>query len=299
MAPGSTLVRLVRLPRWARISLLLAPAMLVVITFFVGGVAQALVQSLGYLPFLPARPWSLNAYGQVWTDPAVRASVWLTVRVTVLSTAAAAVLGVAAALTIRRLGRGRGAVAALFGATLAVPHLVAAVCMLLLLSQSGWLSRLSHAVGLTATQADFPALTNDAFGWGIIAAYVWKETPFIAVLALAALGRGADQLEDAARTLGAGPWQRLRHVTIPILAAPVAAGSVLVFAFAASSYEVPYLLGRPYPTTLPVVAYQLYRDTDLTSRPQAMAVALVIAALTMAVVAVYLRIVGRLSGRAL
>ena len=73
----------------------------------------------------------------------------------------------------------------------------------------------------------------------------------------------------------------------------------LVFAFTAGSYEVPYLLGRPYPATLPVVALQDYRDTDLTVRPQAMAVAVVITLLTTVLVIAYLALAKRLSGRAL
>ncbi len=128
---------------------------------------------------------------------------------------------------------------------------------------------------------------------------MWKETPFLAVIALAALGRGVDDLERAARVLGAGAWQRLTGVTLPLLAPAVAAGSVLVFAFTAGSYEVPALLGRPYPATLPVVALQYYRDTDLRARPQAMAVAVLIAVLTVAVAAGYLALISRLSRRAL
>jgi putative spermidine/putrescine transport system permease protein len=284
-----------RLPRWTRILLLLSPALFVVGVFFVAGVVQGAAQSFGYQPFLPGYRLSLNAYRQLWTDPAVRASLLLTARVAVLSTLLATFLGVTAALLIRRLGRTRGVVTGLLQANLAVPHLVGALAILLLLSQGGLLARLTHAAGLTAGPATFPALTADRFGWGIIAEYVWKETPFLAVIALAALSRGIDDLEGVARTLGASRWQRLRHLTLPLLAAPVAAGSILVFAFAAGSYEVPYLLGRPYPATLPVVAYQGYRNTDLMARPEAMAVAVLITVLTVSVVAGYLTLVTRLS----
>lgn len=287
------------LPRPVWIALLLAPAMLVVGAFFATGVAQAVAQSLGYQPFLPGWHWSADAYRVLATDPAVRASLLVTARVSLASTALSAVLGVAAALVIRRLGRGRRWAAGLMQANLAVPHLVGALCMLLLLSQGGLLSRLAHAAGLTAAPGDFVPLTADALGAGVVAEYVWKETPFIAVLALSALGRGSAELESAASVLGAGRWQRLRHVTLPLLTPAVAAGSVLVLAFTAGSYEVPYLLGRPYPATLPVVAYQLYRDTDLSVRPVAMAVAVLITLTSLAVVAVYLALVSRLSRRSL
>ncbi len=86
---------------------------------------------------------------------------------------------------------------------------------------------------------------------------------------------------------------------LPVIAPAVTGGAVLVFAFTAGSYEVPYLLGRPYPATLPVVALQYYNATDLTARPEAMAVAVLITVLSGLMVAAYLFIAGRLARRPL
>lgn len=291
---GAVRTRSARLPRGVRIALLLAPALTVVVVLFLGGLGQAVAQSLGYQPFLPARPLSLDAYRALWADPAVRASVGLTLRVGLLSTALAAVLGVAAALLVRSLGRTRPAFAALLQVSLPVPRIVAALCMVLLLAQGGTLSRVAHAVGLSDAPSEFPALTQDAFGWGIIASYVWKEAPFVAVVVLAVLSSGVAELEDAARALGAGAWQRFRHVVLPVIAPAVAAASVLVFAFAVGSYEVPFLLGRPFPATLPVVAYQQFRDPDLAARPLAMAIGVVTAMLVGVCAVAYFALTERL-----
>lgn len=280
-----------------RILLLLSPALVVVGVFFVGGVGQALLQSLGRQPFLGESDLSLDAYRATFADPAFRASLTLTLRVVVLSTASATVLGVALALLVRR--HARGPLTTLLQSTLAVPHLVGALCIGLLLSPSGLLSRLSAEAGLVEGAQDFPVLTNDAFGWGIIAEYTWKEVPFIAVVALAALTPVVRDLEGAARTLGAGPARRFTSVTLPMITPPVAAASVLVASFAAASYEVPRLLGQSFPATLPVVALQRFSDTDLLVRPQAMAVATILAALSLVLVAAYLVLVSRLSRRAL
>lgn len=285
-------------PRPVRIGLLLAPALAVVGTLFLGGFALGVAQSLGYLPFLDDWTWSLDAYRSLWGDPAVRASVGLTLRVSVISTAAATVLGVAAALLIHSTGRGRRVLAAVFASPLPVPHLVGALAMLLLLSQSGLLSRVGHATGLTGAPADFPALTADGFGTAIIAEYVWKETAFVGVVVLAALSAGVDELDTAARTLGAGAWQRFRHVVLPLIAPSVAATSVLVFAFTFGSYEVPRLLGGPFPAALPVVALQYHQDVDLDSRPEAMAIAVVIAVVVSALVVLYMATVDRFVRRA-
>ncbi|GGL89079.1 ABC transporter permease [Nakamurella endophytica] len=289
----------VRLPEGVRVAVLLAPALTVVAVFAVAGLGQALAQSLGYQPYLSGWRLSLDAYRALTADRAVVAAVGLTARVALLSTLLSAVAAIGLALLLRRLGRGRRWAALLVQANLAVPHLVGAVCMALLLAPSGLLSRLAHAAGLTAGPASFPELVGDRWGIGIVAEYVWKETPFLTVLALTALGRGADDLADAARVLGASAWQRLRRVTLPVVAPPVAAGSVLVLAFAIGSYEVPYLLGRPYPATLSVVAYQYATDPDLRQRPVAMAVAVVLSVAALLAAAGYLALVGRLARRAL
>ena len=99
-------------PRPVRIGLLLAPALAVVGVLFLGGFALGVAQSLGYLPFLDGWSWGVDAYRSIWDDPAVRASFELTLRVALLSTALATLLGVAAALLIHRLRTARRLVTA-------------------------------------------------------------------------------------------------------------------------------------------------------------------------------------------
>ncbi len=276
-----------QLPQGVRTLLLLSPALVVVVGLFLGGLSLGVAQSLGYQPFLGATTLSTDAYRGLVDDVEVRRSLLLTFRLASLSTAVSAVLAVASALLLRATRRGRRAATVLFQASLPVPHLVGAAAMLLLLGQSGLLSRVLFAVGLVESPADAPVLTNDSFGWAILAEYVWKETPFIGVVVLAALSGGVADLESAARTLGAGAWQRFRFVVLPLITPAVVSTSVIVFAFTFGSYEVPLLLGQPFPATLPVVAFQAYSDTDLTARPRAMAIAVVIAVLVSVVVLAY------------
>ena len=276
------------------IILLLAPALVVVLVLFVGGFGHGVAQSFGYLPFLEGSQVGVDAYADLWRDAEVRAGIGLTVRTALLATVLSFVLGVAGALLIRSSRRGRRLLSLIFQANLPVPHLVGALCMLLLLSQTGAVSRLATASGLTDSAAGFPEVTGDGFGWSIVAAYVWKEAPFIGVVILAALSRGVADLEDVARSLGAGRWQRFRHVVLPVIAPGAAAASILVLAFTVGAYEVPYLLGRPFPAALSVVALQRYRDIDLESRPLAMAIT-VLLFLTVTLLAVgYLALADRL-----
>ncbi|EFQ82229.1 ABC transporter, permease protein [Aeromicrobium marinum DSM 15272] len=279
-----------------RRGLLLLPAVAVVGVFVVGGLATATLQSLGRQPLVGDPTWSLDAYRAVAADPAVRASLPLTLRISLLATALSLVLGVALALGVRRLAAGRRRFTVLLQSILAVPHLVGALCIALLLAPSGLVSRAAAALGLVDEPAAFPLLVQDGFGWGIVAEYVWRETPFVALVALAALTPRVHDLEVAARTLGAGRWQRLRRVTLPLLVRPVAAAGVLLVAFTLGSYEVPVLLGQSFPAPLSVVTYRSFTDTDLSARPEAMASAVVLTVLTAATavaVVVLLRSVAR------
>jgi putative spermidine/putrescine transport system permease protein len=209
--------------------------------------------------------------GRVWR--ALGFSLWIALASSLL----AAVLGTLLAVLLRQPFRGRGLLGGLLAASLTLPHAVGAVGMLFLLSQSGLLSRLAFAMGLTAAPADFPALTHDGWGLGIILHYVWKEAPFVALVLLAALrGRVVEQ-EQAARTLGAGPWRAFRHVTLPALTPALLAASVITFGFALGAYEVPLMLGTHDPQALPVLAWQAFTDADLARKPQAVAMALLLA----------------------
>ena len=51
----------------------------------------------------------------------------------------------------------------------------------------------------------------------VIAANVWRGIPFVAICLLAGLQTISPSLYEAAALDGATPWQRFRHVTMPML----------------------------------------------------------------------------------
>ncbi|CAA9415714.1 MAG: ABC transporter, permease protein 1 (cluster 1, maltose/g3p/polyamine/iron) [uncultured Rubrobacteraceae bacterium] len=280
--------------RRVKIALLLAPALLVVGTLFAGGLSAAVVQSLGYLPAIGMTEPNLDAYREVLGSRDFLDSLLLTVYVAGASTAISTVLAVLAALALRN-SAGRLS-AAVFQLPITIPHLVAAVGIALVVSQSGLGARAAAALGLIGEPAEFPALLYDRYSVGVILTYVWKEVPFIALVVLAALRGVAGELEEVARTLGANRWQRFWYVVFPTIAPGIVAASLIVFAFTFGAFEVPYLLGQTYPTILPVTAYNEYRSIDLSSRPAAMAINVLIALITALFAAAYLR-TGRGLGR--
>lgn len=256
--------------------LMLAPAVLVVGLFLVGGVGFALAQSLGWFAFLGENELTPRHYAALLTNPDFGEAVLLSLRLSAVSTAIALVISLGMAMLLRTRVRGDGPLRLLFQLPLPVPHLVAAVGITLLVSQSGVLARVLFASGLLRDRADFPLLVNDPFGVGILLVYIWKEVPFITLLLLAALAGIGEQLEWAASTLGASPWQRFRHVVLPLLLPAMLSSSLIVFAFTFGAFEVPYVMGRTYPKPVPVWAWERFSDVDLNQRPEAMAASVLI-----------------------
>lgn len=272
----------------------LLPALGVTAGLFGGGLVLSALQSLGYAPALGQSTLGLGAYRALLADPAFWSSLGLTAWVAMVGTGLALVFGTALALALHHAARASAVTGArlrvLAGLTLPIPHLVAAILTLLLLSQSGLLSRVTFAAGLTGGPQDFPALLYDPRGVGIILELVWKETPFVALNVLAVLSSLDPRLQDVARSLGAGPAARLIHVTLPLIRPALLSSGVLVGAFTLASFEVPALLGATSPTTLPVLAYRAFTDTDLSSRGIAMALSVIIAALGGVLVWAYVRV---------
>ena len=276
------------MPWGLKIALLLAPALLVLSALFTGGLYAALVQSLGYLPAIGATEITLDAYREVLGGREFFDSLLLTVYVAGASTVIATVLAVLAALALRHApGRVSSVV---FQVPITIPHLVAAVGIALVVSQTGLGARLAAALGLIGAPGEFPALLYDRYSVGIILTYVWKEVPFVALVVLAGLRGVAGELEEVARTLGANAWQRFWYVVFPTIAPGVVAASLIVFAFTFGAFEVPFLLGKSYPTILPVMAYDEYRSIELADRPVAMAINVLIALITALFAAAYLRL---------
>lgn len=282
-----------KLPPRLRPYLLLTPALLVVGVLFLGGLGLALSQSLGYLPLIGRNEVSLAAYRAIFSRPDFYRSLLLTLWIAGVSTAVSTFLALLFALTLRRPLRGGRFATFLFQFNLPIPHIVGAIGILFLFSQSGFLARLAHAGGLIREPADFPALVFDPLALGIIFEYVWKTTFFTGVILLAALLSQGEGYEDVARNLGANRWQRLRSVTLPMLTPAIVSSSVLVFAFTFGAFEVPLLLGQRYPSALPVLAYRSYVDVDLNARPEAMAMSVVISAIVTLLVFIYMRLARR------
>lgn len=268
----------------------LVPLMLVIGGLFAGGMALAFVQSIGFFPAAGEHRLTLIHYRNFLSDPEFSGALLLTFGIASVSTLISVVLGLALALPLRRITRRSHIFNVLVQVPIAVPHLVVALLLLDVIAPGGLISRMAYAVGIIKVPSDFPVLVNDRYGIGIVIAYVLKEAPFVAVMILAVLVRLGDEYDAVASTLGATAWQRLRYITVPMVAPALISSALVVFAFICGAFEIPLLLGRQYPAMLPVVAQRKFMDIDLATRPDAIAVGLVIACIAALLAAGYMRL---------
>jgi putative spermidine/putrescine transport system permease protein len=189
---------------------------------------------------------------------------WRSVGWSVATSGAATALATAAAVLVAVRVRASRAGRLLAVLPLSVPHVAAAFAALLMFEQSGLISRVTYAIGLTATPEDFPALVYNRAGTAVVLAFAWKELPYLSLTALAVLGDEVSDLESVARTLGATPRQVFRRVTWPVLWLGLSPAVLAAFAFLLGNYEMPALLAPSDPTPLPILTYERAVAPDLS-----------------------------------
>lgn len=270
----------------------LAPALIVVLLLFGGGLLLGLLQGLGYFPGAEDQSFTLRHFSNILGDRDFLKSLGLTLYIALTSTVIAVVLSIVIALVFLTLSERQRWVHFIFQIPLVVPHLVVAIAVVFLLSPTGWLSRLAQAGGLIHGSSDFPLFVNDRFGMGIIVTYIWKEVPFITLMIFSVLRNAGIELIEVGKTLNANRWQRFRYIIFPMISPSLAASGLIVFAYTFGAFEIPFLLGQTYPMLLPVWAYKNYADVDLLARPEGIATGILIA-LIVALSVLVSHIVGR------
>ena len=250
------------------------------------GVAYAALAALG-LAGAGARGFTLERLTRVLSAPATFEGLLWTLWVAAVATTLATIAGGLIAVAFRGtqpLDRAGRTTAVL---PLPVPYVVAAVCGVLILGQSGLLARIAYAAGVLERPAQMPALVYDRAGLGFILTMAWKELPFLALVASSVLATRGVALEETARTLGATPRAAFLRVTAPLLWRGMMPAAVAAFTFAAGSYEVAALLAPSDPLALPLQILERSRDPALELRGDAYALALVAFAVAAAAVVVH------------
>ncbi|NVO32699.1 ABC transporter permease family protein [Hymenobacter lapidiphilus] len=265
---------------------------LLVIGLPLAGLGYALLGSVGVVG-----PLAEGFTGQYWQalghEPglayAALYSLWIAGASVGISVVLALLLVLRAQATLQR-----GPLPGLLYVPLVMPALVVAFYLFQLLSRSGWLSRISFRLGLTNSLEAFPELVQDAAGVGIILAHVLLTFPFLTLLFQAIYQESRlAELGQLTSTLGASARQFRRRVAAPLLLRRAAPTVLLSFIATLGAYDIPLLLGRPYPQMLSVFIITKLQRFDLRELPAAYLAGFLVAAGLLGLILLLLRLANR------
>jgi len=126
----------------------------------------------------------------------------------------------------------------------------------------------------------------------VITAHITFCIGFVAIIVRARLAGMDESIFEAARDLGASPWQTFRLVTLPLIMPGVIAGALMAFTLSIDDFVITFFTAGVGVSTLPL---QIYSMIKIAVTPEVNAVSTLLMALTL----VMIGIAGRLAPDAL
>src|SRR3954451_6604247 len=197
----------------------------------------------------------ISNYADVLSSKNFWASMWHSVLFTLLTTPLLVLLPLLFAILTSRLARGQWFYRLAFFAPYVVPS--SAVCLIfafMYTPETGLITNAFGWVGLTAP--DFFGTTSGAW-FAVVLLTLWWTFGFNFILYTAALQEVSEEVYEAAAIHGAGPWQQIRMITVPLLRPTIGLVLMLQILSSLKVFDQIYILlagGPPY-STRPVIQY--------------------------------------------
>ena len=197
---------------------------------------------------LQRTPWS-QMRTQL-SSPDVGTALRLSLECSVAAVALSVTLGVPLAWMLARVPfPGRAVVRALVTLPMVLPPVVGGVALLYAFGRRGFVGEaLDRFTGVTLPFTTAGAVLAEAF----------VAMPFLVVAVEAGIRQVDQRYEDAAATLGAGPWTRFWRVTLPLVAPSLGAGAALCWARALGEFGATITFAGNFPgktQTMPLAVY--------------------------------------------
>ncbi|MET3890854.1 putative spermidine/putrescine transport system permease protein [Bosea sp. OAE506] len=223
--------------------ILIAPGLVLVAALFLYPLGFSLISAFSKDGAFTLE-WFAKAFELYSTD------MVFTVVIVLTSCALTALAAIVIAGTLT-LGENRwivGTLKALYRWPLFIPFIVAAQCMRTFLAKNGLMNNSFVSLGLME-----PLQAVSYLDWrGIIATFVWKQTPFVALLLAGALASIDRATLEAGRNLGASRLRVLIELALPQVMQTLLVALVLSFVTMLSVLSVPLMVSGSQPTMLTV-----------------------------------------------
>jgi multiple sugar transport system permease protein len=227
---------------------LLAPFVILYLLFIIGPAIYGLIMSFFNTSLVKSGLSSfagLQNYRDALTNSDFWASLWHTIYFTILTTPPLIVLGFVFALLADRVGRSRWFFRLAFFAPFVMPSAVVALIWI-------WL----YTPGLGLIESGLSWIGVAAPNWlgdpnwvlpSLALTTVWWTLGFNFVLYLAGLQDIPRELYEAASLDGAGPWQQIRSITIPLLGRTTTLVAVLQVIASLKVFDQMYIMTQGGP----------------------------------------------------
>jgi putative spermidine/putrescine transport system permease protein len=265
-----------------RTVLLVVPGVLFVILLFIYPFLYGL-----YLSLTPKQGMFLSNYLKFFSTPYLSQTIWITLSLAIPATIINVGCALPIAFHLRRSSRSQRIISGLLVVPITLGTVLVAEGLLNYLGPVGWFNNLAMTLGITSA----PVKLTQSY-WGVLMSLVITGFPLDFLLILSYVTGIDPALPQAAATLGAKPFQRFRHVYLPLLAPGLVVVFCLAFVLSFSVFPSAVLLGNPASSTrvIAIAAYQAaYEDFDYS---MASTIAMIMCGVQLAIVAVVLSVRG-------
>jgi spermidine/putrescine transport system permease protein len=209
--------------------------------------------------------WSLEWYRRILSNRQVLDSFNMSLYVGLWSTVFSTLLGTMAALAIERFRfPGRKVFDAITHVPLIMPEIVLGLALLI------WFVVLRITLG----------------SFSIILAHVTFSVSYVIITVKSRLHGFDDALEEAARDLGASPWQTFWKVTFPLIWPGILSGALMAFTLSFDDFLITFFTAGVGSDTLPLKIYAMIK---FGVSPEINALSTLMLGATLVLVAVFFR----------
>lgn len=238
------------------------PAVVLLLVFLLGPIVQAFYGAFTDSSLTGAAAQNTRFVGvknltDLFSNPDFPKSVLLTLAFLVFSAIVGQnALGLGLALLLRNgTGAVRMIVSTIVVGAWIMPEIVASFAAYAFFAKEGTLNSIVGVAGVTgpAWLYSFPMLS-------VILANIWRGTAFSMLVYSAAINDVPPDVTESAEVDGAAGWQRLIHITIPMIRRSISTNLMLTTLQTLSVFTLIYVMTGGGPgtnsSTLPVLAYQ-------------------------------------------